>query len=73
MASIRAVAIKKALAVERLNDLTKAIAEQRGIELPPFKATGKDPQLVQAQQLEWMADVLELIATAPTVEKRRTK
>lgn len=65
MASTRAIALKRAEAMARIEAATAALAERHGVGVPSalLSSTIRDPELARAAQLEAFADVLEQLAT----------
>jgi hypothetical protein len=59
MASIRAVAIKKQNAIERLKAVTEQMAMRAGIDPPTVGKRNQDPEFARVQDLEAIADFLE--------------
>jgi hypothetical protein len=59
MASIRAVAIRKQNAIERLMMIAGDMALRAGIEPPVVGKRNQDPELARVQDLEAVADFLE--------------
>jgi hypothetical protein len=64
MASIQAVAIKRALAAERLAASMKLLGEELGIAPITLPTQGRDQAAVHAAQLDSMADYLEGVVKA---------
>lgn len=64
MATIEALAIKRALALEKLNQAAVLISDELGVLPPDVSTSGQDPLSVQAQQLHVLAEWAEHVANA---------
>lgn len=64
MATAEKKAVRKAVALGRLDDLAVQLGEQLGVEVPDLKLKGGDPELAQIQQMEATAALLESILKA---------
>ena len=62
MATAEQIGIRREAAMNRLTAAAKRITTDTGVELPDFPTTGKDPEQLRAQQIEWTADALEAVA-----------
>ena len=68
MASTAAKAKRRAMALNRLDDLAVQTADHFGVEVPDLRVTNRDPELAQIQQVEATCDLLERILTSQGVE-----
>lgn len=68
MASNAAKAKRRALALNRLDDLAVQTAEHFSVEVPDLRVTNRDPELAQIQQVEATADLLASILKSQGVE-----
>lgn len=64
MATAEKKAVRKAVALNRLDDLAVQLGETMGVTVPDLKLKGGDPELAQIQQMEATADLLESILNA---------
>jgi hypothetical protein len=62
MASVRAIAIRKQNAIERLKLISEEMALRAGIDPPTVGKRQQDPELARVQDLEAIADFLEAFA-----------
>jgi hypothetical protein len=59
MATPAAKSRRRAVALNRLSELSARVAEKFGVEVPDLQVTNRDPELAQIQKMEAMADLLE--------------
>lgn len=64
MATAEKKAVRKAQALNRLDDLAVQLGERLGVEVPDLKLKGGDPELAQIQQMEATGDLLDSILKA---------
>jgi hypothetical protein len=64
MATLRAIAERRARVINRLNRTAHALASKLEIEAPELPSRGRDPELLRAMQLEAVASLLEESAVA---------
>lgn len=69
MATAEAKARRRAIAQERITDVTARLAETFGIEIPEEGAPIRDTDLAGTVALERQADLLEAILAAKPVTK----
>lgn len=62
MADKASIAAKRIRATRRINDAIRALAEKQEREYPPLPTVGRDHNLIHANQLTVLADILEDIA-----------
>lgn len=70
MATVGAIAVRRAEAVQRVSAATKTLEERLHLDVPAYQYTARDPQLYQAQWLEDIALTLEAIVAATAPEER---
>jgi hypothetical protein len=64
MASLRAIAERRAVVIGRLDGVKTRLAESLGVTFEEQPLTNRDPELSQIQQLENVAGMLEAVETA---------
>jgi hypothetical protein len=71
MASVRAIAIRKQNAIERLKQASEELALRVGIDPPTVGKRQQDPELARVQDLEAVADFLEAYARQSKPKKAK--
>jgi hypothetical protein len=64
MATAEKKAVRRAQALNRLDDLAVQLGEKLGVEVPDLRLKGGDAGLAQIQQMEATGDLLEAILNA---------
>jgi len=73
MASVRALAERRALSVQRLEEIKNKLKKSLKFEVEEQPITNRDNDLAQVQQIENTATVLEAIAEAIADKKPAAK